>query len=254
MSPVAAGVEAAPTRRTALALAAAAVAVPAWAGLLGIVAPIMRLAGMASAPPRVAITFDACPGSFDLRIAAALLEGGVPATIFVSGVWMRQNPKALAFLLAHPNLFSLQNHGARHLSCVLDERRIFGLTPAVDLAGVETEVEDGARAVAEVTGQRPAWFRGAGAIYSPPALDLIRRLGFDIAGFSLNGDVGTTLPAAAVAARIGAARSGDVVISHINQPKRASGEGVAKGVLALRRQGVRFVRLDALKPADVIYS
>ncbi|HXQ15133.1 MAG TPA: polysaccharide deacetylase family protein [Caulobacteraceae bacterium] len=254
MSPLAASVEAAPTRRAALALAAAAVAVPAWAGLPGIVTPVMRLAGMVSAPPRVAITFDACPGSFDWRIAAALLEGGVPATIFVSGVWMRQNPKGLAFLLAHPDLFSLQNHGARHLACVLDERRIWGLTPAVDLAGVETEVEDGARAVAEVTGQRPAWFRGAGAIYSPPALDLIRRLGFGVAGFSLNGDVGTTLPAAAVAARIGAARAGDVVISHINQPHRASGKGVAKGVLALRRQGVRFVRLDALKPVDMIYS
>ena len=253
MSPLAASVETAPTRRSALALAAAAAAVPAWAGLPGIVAPVMRLAGRASAPRQVAITFDACPGGFDPRIAAALVEGAVPATIFVSGVWMRQNPKALAFLLAHPELFSLQNHGARHLACVLGERQIWGLTPAVDLAGVATEVEDGARAITAVTGRRPAWFRGAGAIYSPPALDLIRRLGFRVAGFSLNGDEGATLPAAAAAGRIGAARAGDVVISHINQPLRASGEGVAKGIVALRRQGARFVRLDALKPLDVIY-
>ena len=254
MSPPAASVEPAPTRRAALALAAAAVAVPACAGVPGTVTPVMRLAGGASAPPRVALTFDACPGGFDWRIVAALVEGGVPATIFVSGVWMRQHPKELAFLLVHRGLFCLQNHGARHLSCTLGERRIWGLTPAADLAGVKSEVEDGARAIAEATGQRPAWFRGAGAIYSPAALDLIRRLGFGVAGFSLNADVGATLPAAAVAARIAAARAGDVMISHINQPHRASGAGVAKGVLALRRKGVRFVRLDALKPADVIYS
>ena len=114
--------------------------------------------------------------------------------------------------------------------------------------------EDGARAVAEATGRRPAWFRGAGAIYSPAALGLIGRLGFRVAGFSLNGDEGATLPAAAAAERIGAARAGEVVIAHINQPHRGSGMGVAEGVLALRRQGVRFVRLDALKPEDVISS
>jgi hypothetical protein len=45
-----------------------------------------------------------------------------------------------------------------------------------------------------------------------------------------------------------------VVISHINQPHRASGEGVAQGVLALKRRGVRFVRLDALTTSEVIYS
>jgi peptidoglycan/xylan/chitin deacetylase (PgdA/CDA1 family) len=214
----------------------------------------MRLAGRAGAPPRVAITLDACPGGFDLRIARALVAGAVPATIFICGVWMRQNPEALAFLLSHPDLFSLQNHGARHLACVLGEQRIWGLTPAADLAGVQAEVEGGARAVAQATGRRPTWFRGAGAIYSPAAMDLIRRLGFGVAGFSLNGDEGASLRASAVAARIGGARDGDVVISHINQPRRASGEGVASAVLALRRRGVRFIRLDALKPADVVYA
>jgi peptidoglycan/xylan/chitin deacetylase (PgdA/CDA1 family) len=156
--------------------------------------------------------------------------------------------------LAHPHLFSLQNHGARHLACVIGARRIWGLTPAGDLRGVQAEVQDGARLVAEATGRRPDWFRGAGAIYSPSALDLIRRLGFSVGGFSLNGDGGATLPAAAVAARIAAARDGDVVISHINQPHRASGQGVAAGVLALRRRGARFVRLDTLKAADEVYG
>jgi peptidoglycan/xylan/chitin deacetylase (PgdA/CDA1 family) len=205
MSPLGAGVEAALTRRTTLALAAAALAAPARGSPAGLVTPTMRLAAAAAGPPRIALTFDACPGGFDARVAGALAEGGIPATIFVSGPWIRRNPQALAYLIARPDLFSLQNHGARHFACVLGEERIWGLTPTVDLAGVEVEVEEGAHDVAQAAGRRPAWFRGAGAIYSPPALGVIRQLGFGVAGFSLNGDEGATLPAAAVAARIGAA-------------------------------------------------
>jgi len=211
----------------------------------------MRLLRTVGPRPSIAITLDACPGGFDPRIAAALVQGGVPATIFVCAPWMRRNPYALAFLLAHPELFSLQNHGARHLTCVLGARRIWGLAPAGDLAQVRDEVAGGARALAEATGRPPTWFRGAAAIYSPPALDLIRRMGFGVAGFSLNGDEGASLPAAKVAARVGAAKNRDVVISHINQPLRSSGAGVAEGVLKLRQLGARFVRLDALGPRDV---
>jgi len=212
----------------------------------GLVEPKMRLAPTAGARPSVAITLDACPGAFDARVASALVQAGAPATIFVCATWMRRNRDGLAYLLAHPDVFSLQNHGARHLTCVLGERRIWGLTPAGDLAHILAEVADGARAVAEAAGHSPTWFRGAGAVYSPPALELIGRMGFQVAGFSLNGDEGASLPAAATVARIGAAGDGDVIISHINQPLRASGAGVARGILNLRQRGANFVRLDRL--------
>jgi hypothetical protein len=56
--------------------------------------------------------------------------------------------------------------------------------------------------------------------------------------------MGASLPAASVERRIRAAKNGDVIIAHINQPKRVSGAGVAAGLLALHAEGVRFVRLD----------
>jgi peptidoglycan/xylan/chitin deacetylase (PgdA/CDA1 family) len=254
MPPHSVDVDRKPTRRALLAAAAASIASVARAEPDRVVEPHMRLVRTGGSRPTVAITLDACPGGFDGRIATALVEGGVPATIFVCARWMRRNPQPLAFLLAHPGVFSLQNHGARHLPCVLDDQPIWGLAPAGDLAQVRDEVAGGARAVAEASGRPATWFRGAGAIYSPAALDLIRRMGFGVAAFSLNGDEGASLPAARVAARIGAARDLDVVISHINQPLRASGAGVAEGVLRLRQQGVRFVRLDAVRPGGVIYS
>ena len=193
--------------------------------------------------PRVALTFDACPGGFDLRLAAALVERGVPATVFVTRTWMGQNPKGLAFLLARPDLFAIENHGARHLPPVLGATPIFGIAPAGDLPAIRREVEEGAQAVQHACGRRPRWYRAATGFYSPAAIPPIVGMGFGIGGYSLNGDLGASLPARAVAERIGAARDRDVVVAHINQPSRSSGAGVSEGIAALHRRGMRFVHL-----------
>jgi hypothetical protein len=52
------------------------------------------------------------------------------------------------------------------------------------------------------------------------------------------------VPADEAKARIAAAKSGDVIISHINQPKRASGAGVIEGLLLLKAKGFVFRHLD----------
>jgi hypothetical protein len=57
-----------------------------------------------------------------------------------------------------------------------------------------------------------------------------------------------------VAARIGEAGDGDVIVSHVNQPRRSSGRGVAAGLRRLKARGARFLRLDQLTDADVAYA
>jgi peptidoglycan/xylan/chitin deacetylase (PgdA/CDA1 family) len=202
----------------------------------------------------VAVTLDACPGAFDARLAGALVEMGVPATIFVTGAWMRMNPRGLAFLLEYPAIFALENHGEHHIPPVLGRQRIFGIESAGDLADVRREVEAGAASIRAATGRDPRWYRAATGFYSPAALAEIRRLGVFIGGYSLNGDLGASLPAAAVAARIGEAGDGDVIVSHVNQPRRSSGRGVAAGLRRLKARGARFLRLDQLTDADVAYA
>jgi hypothetical protein len=85
-------------------------------------------------------------------------------------------------------------------------------------------------------------------------LETIRNLGYRIAGYSLNGDMGATLSASAVERRIAHAVNGDVVVAHINQPHRSSGQGVVDGLMALRGRGARFLRLDAMDRKDVVYG
>ncbi len=244
------------SRRDVLAgaLASALAAGPAAAAAGDMVEPGMRLKARSAGAPTVALTLDACPGGFDLRIANMLVKTATPATIFVTGSWIRRHPEGVAFLKAHPDLFALENHGDRHVPPVLGSRQIFGIQSAGTLAAIEHEVRTGAADVRALTGADPVWYRAATGFYSPAAREAIEGWGFAIGAYSLNADQGASLPAHTVAGRITAAADGDVIVAHVNQPTRSSGQGVADGIEALVRRGVRFVRLDHLTRADVTYE
>lgn len=209
----------------------------------GLVEPHMRLAGSA-VTPRVALTLDACDGHADRRILDLLLSERIAATIFVAGPWLARNPDAFAELLAHPDLIEIGNHGARHRAAVEDSEVLWGVRAAGSAEALEAEVRGGADLLIAAGAPRPAWFRGATALYSPEALRLVAALGYRVAGFSLNGDQGAGLSAGATRARIAAADDGAVIIAHVNQPGRSAGAGVAEGLRALKAKGVGFVRLS----------
>lgn len=204
--------------------------------------------------PQVALTFDACSGAIDRRILDMLMTEGVPATIFVTGRWLRRNGEAIALIKSRPDLFAVENHGLNHVPAIDRPDLVYGIAAAGTSEAVASEVENGAAWVERAGFARPGWFRGATALYTPSSMAAIRAMGFRIAGFSLNGDQGASASARAAASRIGAARDGDVVISHINHPERPAGEGVAQGVLALKRKGFRFVHLDRVAPETPVTS
>jgi peptidoglycan/xylan/chitin deacetylase (PgdA/CDA1 family) len=215
------------------------------------VEPHLRLANAPSDRFTIALTFDACPGAFDWRIAEALVSEGIPATIFLTRLWLQRNPDGLGFLLSHRDLFAFENHGELHIPPILGRGTIFGLPVAGDLATVRHEVTAGAAAIAAATATTPHWYRAAAGYYTPSVIPEIQKLGFGIGGYSLSADAGASLPAHRVARRMGGAANGDIIVAHINQPTRPSGEGVVAGIKELRRRGANFVRLDQLAPNDV---
>jgi len=196
----------------------------------------------------VALTLDACSGGCDFKLLEALIASSVPATLFLTARWIKLNPEGLRLIHDHPNLFAIGNHGAQHVAAVLGTSAIFGVRTAGDLEAIKLEVIEGANAIHHATGVDPKWYRGATALYSPPAIPLIQSLGFSIAGFSLNADEGASLPASTVAERMKRARHGDVIIAHMNQPHRPSGAGVIAGIRALLDQGVTFTKLENTTP------
>jgi peptidoglycan/xylan/chitin deacetylase (PgdA/CDA1 family) len=209
--------------------------------------PSLHIAKGGDAHPQVALTLDACSGATDLRILSTLVDHHIPATIFITGRWLANNAEAAKVLTSHPELFELENHGARHIPAVLGNEPVYGIKPAGTIQAITAEIQDGAADLVAATGAVSHWYRDATARYSPDAIDLIGALGYRVAGYSINGDYGASVLAPAAARQISNAKDGDVIIAHINQPKRHAGEGVAEGILALKARGFTFVKLDDVK-------
>lgn len=191
----------------------------------------------------VALTLDACGGAYDRDVITTLVRLKVPATIFVTRRWLDANPAATRELLAHPELFEIENHGSAHVPAVVGGS-VYGLRGPRDVTGVEREVLGGAQAISRAASQPPTWYRGAGAAYDAQAEQCIARLGYHIAGFSLNADAGATLGEAAVAQRLRRVQPGDIVIAHMNRPAAGTAEGLAAALPELLARNVRFVKLS----------
>lgn len=211
--------------------------------LSGLSEPRLKLEAQPGGP-RVALTFDACSGKTDERIFSTLVSNRIPATIFATARWIRHNPETVAVLKANPDLFQVENHGAEHIPAVDRPGFVYGIATAGSPQAVAAEVTDGAAAITAAGFPAPKWFRGATARYSLSAEAEISRLGFRLAGYSLNGDDGASASAATAEHRISKAGDGAVILSHINQPTHSAGEGVVRGILALKARGTVFVRLS----------
>lgn len=203
----------------------------------------MRLVLEKGAPRTVAVTLDGSSNNADPRILDVLINERIPVTLFVTGIWLENNPDVVQTLLAHPYLFQLENHGYYHIPPVIGSKRIYGLMPAGTMERVAEEVSKGHAAFIAAGAPAPTWYRGATALYSPEVIPMIKGMGYKIAGFSLNADYGASATADVAENLVTGAKNGDVIIAHINQPTRASGAGIAAGLLKLKEQGVRFVLL-----------
>ncbi len=221
-----------------LMLSVSASATPAWGIELH-----DRLAP-ASGSNAIAITLDACGGAFDAELVNTLVRLRVPATVFVTKKWLDHDPVGTAILLAHPDLFELEDHGTAHIPAVIGPgRRVYGLAAEPDVAHLEAEVSGAAQAIRSLTGSAPHFFRGATAIYDQASIQRIQSMGYIVAGFSVNADAGATLPQAAIMARLRALRPGDIVIAHVNKPGGATAEAFAATLPELLARGYRFVTL-----------
>jgi peptidoglycan/xylan/chitin deacetylase (PgdA/CDA1 family) len=206
--------------------------------------PHHRLAVAGSAAqPVAAITLDACGGAFDVQLINLLVKNQVSATIFVTKKWLDRNAAGTAALLAHPELFDLQDHGTAHVPAVIGHR-VYGIAGEPDMAHVRAEVIGAAQAITQLTGHAPRYYRGATAVYDVDAMQAIEGMGYAIAGFSVNADAGATLPQHSIVARLRSVKNGDVIIAHMNKPAGATFEGFAVALPELLARGFRFVKLS----------
>lgn len=191
----------------------------------------------------VALTLDACSGRYDADLIDFLVRNRIPATLFVTRRWLDANPQGVQTIRTRLKLFDVEDHGEQHILAVIGAgRRVYGIPGEPDLLHLRREVEGGGAAVTRYFGVAPHWYRGATAEYDQQAAEEIRRLGYGIAGFSVNADAGATLPRAVIEQRMRAVQAGDIVIAHMNRPQGQTAEGLRPALLELLRRGLRFFR------------
>ena len=204
-----------------------------------------RLANTGVTARNLALTLDACSGKFDDDLIEFLIQNRIPATLFATKKWLDKNPKGVAIIKSHLDLFDVEDHGENHIPAVIGAgKTVYGIPGEPDVLHLRREVSEGARAITELIGVPPHWYRGATAEYDAQALTEIRQMGYKVAGFSVNADVGATLGRLAIAERLKHVKAGDVIIAHMNKPSSDSAEGLAVGLKLLMQKGFVFVRLD----------
>jgi peptidoglycan/xylan/chitin deacetylase (PgdA/CDA1 family) len=200
----------------------------------------------------VALTLDACSGKFDDDLIEFLIRHRIAATIFATKKWLLSNPHGVAIIKAHLDLFDVEDHGENHIPAVIGiGKSVYGIPGEPDVIHLRREVTEGARAITEMMGVPPHWYRGATAEYDAQAVSEIDAMGYKIAGFSVNADSGATLKQGAIVERLKHIKAGDVIIAHMNKPASETAEGLSVGLEQLLKRGFVFVRLDQVNLVQV---
>lgn len=203
----------------------------------------------------MALTFDACGGrhsGYNARLIEYLRQEKIPATLFVTGLWIDKNPEIFRDLAKDP-LFEIGNHGLMHRTCSIDGRTAYGIRATRDMGDVVDEMELNARKIAAIAGRRPLFFRSATAFTDEASVEVARRLGMEVVSYDiLSGDAMRSPVRKMTRNIVDGARSGSVVLMHFNRPEWKEVEVLRAAVPELRKSGYTFVRLADIQPAPRI--
>lgn len=199
----------------------------------------------------IALTFDACGGSlkssqYDKNLIDFLIQNKIPATLFINARWIDSNIEHFKQLASNP-LFEIANHGTKHRPLSIDGKSIYNIEGTNNEAEVVDEIMGNENKIFELTQKYPHFFRTGTAYYDEEAVAIARKMGLEIAGFSVLGDAGATLSAAQVEKQILSAKPGDIIIAHMNHPESETRAGLIAAIKILQRKGFHFIRLNDAK-------
>jgi peptidoglycan/xylan/chitin deacetylase (PgdA/CDA1 family) len=188
----------------------------------------------------IALSFDACPtggkNQFSRTIFNTLVKTGTPATIFLSGYWVKEDSSATR-LLASDSLIELANHSYSH-------PHLTHLTAAK----IKEELKRTQDIISNLTGRRPFLFRAPYGEYNDTLINIARQLGLVTVQFDVeSGDPDTAFSADRLITWVTKeARNGSVIIMHINNRGWHTAEALPSIIADLRTKGFRFVTVSDL--------
>ena len=189
---------------------------------------------------RIALTFDACSSinqsQLDRKLVQVLIEHQVPATLFMGGKWVEDQPEAARQLAANP-LFEIANHGFHH-------RHLTRL----DRAAIKQELVRAQEAIESITGVRPRYFRAPYGEYDGKLVKVAASLGMTTIQYDLaSGDPDKRATAKRLSRYVlHHVQGGSIVVMHINRRGWHTAEALPTIIRDLREQGYTFVTVSDL--------
>jgi peptidoglycan/xylan/chitin deacetylase (PgdA/CDA1 family) len=215
----------------------------------------------------VALTFDAdmTPGMlhelksgkvaswYNEKVIVTLRQEKVPATLFMTGLWIEAYSDAVKDLGADP-LFELGNHsyshGAFHSPC-------YGLFPIPETKQAD-EVEKTDALLRKYAASYKKYFRFPGLCSDAQAMRMLESQGYTAIGGDVEGaDAFEKSPKWVAADVVAHVRPGSIVVLHMNggRDAPATGNALPEIIAKLRAAGYSFVKVsDLLKlpPGETI--
>jgi peptidoglycan/xylan/chitin deacetylase (PgdA/CDA1 family) len=191
---------------------------------------------------RIALTFDACSSRkgdrVDEKVIDELVTLDVPATLFLGGKWMEDEPRIIDRLRTIP-AFELASHGYLH-------------PHLVKLTSAEVQAELG-RATLEFEqrlGRKPDLMRAPYGELDARVANIMEKDGITPVQFDLPGADSTFSKKTLVKWVTGQAKPGSIVVLHMNGHGKHTAEALPEIVDALRKQGFQFVTVGQLLGHD----
>lgn len=195
----------------------------------------------------MALTFDACGGvgsdGYDAELIEFLRQEEIPATLFISNLWIKAN-KDLFLELSDDPLFQIENHGTRHKPLSVNGGEAWGIAATNSPDEVFTEIMTNHNTVNELTGREMTLFRSGTAFYDEIAVEIAEALGYQVVNFNILGDAGATFTSEQVEQSLLSATPGSIALLHMNQPSSGTAAGVKAAIPQLIEQGFQFVLLN----------
>lgn len=205
---------------------------------------------------KVALTFDAdmTPGMlwqlqhgqvaswYNAEVVDILRSEGVPATLFLTGLWAETYPDVARQLAADP-LFEIGSHTYDHAAFRLP---CYGLGGTLDRGG---EIARAQEVLAGITGQTPKLLRFPGDCYTGEDVELAGQIGLRvISGDVRSGDGFNASAGAIVATVLNQVRGGSIVLMHLHGGPNAPNTAPAlrQAIPALRAMGYQLVTVSDL--------
>lgn len=211
--------------------------------------------------PKVALTFDADMTAsmkdkgaqwYDPKIIEILKEKEVPATFFLTGMWVETYPEA-AKQLADSNLFEVESHSYQTKSF---SQPCYELTPLKSKEEKEAAIEKAQQAIKDVTGVTPAYFRFPGGCYEQQDLKLVNDLGLKAVQWDvISEDAFAESASSIVNKTLEQTQNGSIIVFHLGGPNAPhTAEALEEIISSLKEKGYRFTTVHPLLNPPTVYD